>query len=121
MYSSPGIPERDNNTSSSGPYDNLNYTLNSVHEIPYTRPSFNRSVIWTNGDVGLDDRNYSVGYKQVFVDNQVYPMLHSFEAPNVPVTQTPYNQSIFNSTQVQPQTSTKFLQSLRAPGINEGF
>lgn len=130
MFSSPGIDTKEANPTtvqstgiqSTDPTAQLDVTLNSMKEIPYGTPSYNRAVIWTNGDVGLPDETYSVGYKQVPVDNQVQPFLSHLEAPNVPVTQLSYTESIQQSaTQVYESVPNKLLFSLRAPSINEGF
>jgi hypothetical protein len=130
MFSSPGINTNDANENtvsntgiqSNDPTAQLNIALNSVKQIPYTTPSFNRAVIWTNGDVGLDDRQYNVGYKQVPVDNQVAKLFTHFESPELPVTQLPFNESINKSAQkIIDNVPNKMLFSLRAPDINEGF
>lgn len=129
MFSSPGINTinaNENTVQSTGIQSNdptfqLDVSLNSVKEIPYSTPSFNRAVILTNGDVGLPDETYSVGYKQKFVDNQVSLLPFHMEAPNVPVTQLPYRESIQNSNIIYENVPNKLLFSLRAPEINESF
>lgn len=96
----------------------LREQLNSVHEIQYTQPSYNHSYFLS---AGIDDRDYNVGYKQVPVGNQVSVLAHHFEAPEVPVTQLSYKESLFNSTLVQKTVNGTPVIAMRAPGINEGF
>jgi hypothetical protein len=96
----------------------LNQQLNSVL-IQGQNPTFQRAYIMGGG---ISDTDFDVGYKQVFVDNQVSVMVSHFEAPNVPVTQLPFSQAIYNSMQATQQVvDTLINPNLRAPSINEGF
>ncbi len=54
-------------------------------------------------------------------DNNDVTIIDRYEAPNVPVTHTPFNQSIELSTHFQQQVVQPVAYNLRAPSINEGF
>ena len=119
MDSAPGIP------TDMGEYEYtpdpstqaLNVELNSVIQIPYGTPSFNRGSRMATGDEGYRD----MGYKMRFVDNQVTSIAY-YEAPEPALNSLSYSQQIYNSTLVQKQVNGQLVySSLRAPAINEGY
>lgn len=130
MDSAPGIPtkysqglfenEYDDSISTTDPYTSaLNESLNAMTVQVPTQQFYQRARILQYSDVGLDDANYNVGYHHVNVPQEVKVERH-FEAPEVPVTQLPFMQAIYNTTLVQELQSSMPLYSLRAPAINEG-
>lgn len=131
MDSAPGIPtwvdgiggnEIDNNLMPTDHTAVLNEQLNSMVEQVPTTPFYQRAVVLQNAMMGLEDTMYNVGYHQLPVDNQVAPQGYRYESPEVPVTNKPWTQSLYNTTLVQEQVGPIVLyQSYRAPEINEGF
>jgi len=129
MDSAPSLPTRDildpmtsNPNSTVQQYDiysdQLNTQLNSVI-IQNQNPTFQRAFIMGGG---ISDTDFDVGYKMGFVDNQVSVMVSHFEAPDVPVTQLPFSQAIYNSMFATRQVVDNLINpNLRAPSINEGY
>lgn len=118
FFNSPGVPTYEGEVEQKQDVltNQLFNQLRSKVEQEYTQPSYK----WAFGlQSGLDDRNQSVGYKQVPVDNQVSVLQNRFEAPEVPVTQLPFQQNLYNSTLVQETVNGKILYKMRSPGINE--
>ena len=125
FLTAPGIPTTPEgsyiNTQSDPMTVGLRDQLNSV--IPYQPtmpPVFNHWV--RSYGPGIGDENYDVGYKHVFVGNQVTPLVVRYEAPDPWVRHLPYRQLISDSTQFYQQAQNEiYYSNLRAPAINEGY
>lgn len=101
----------------------LNQLLNAVTDQEPTNRFLQRdpASILQYPDVGLyDSMYYPSTYRMLPVDNQV-TQVHHYESPEVPVTNLPFSQALYNSTLVQEQVNGQIVYNLRAPGINEGY
>ena len=126
--SAPGIPMEvggyDTQYHTSSDYASIDPTpqlidmQRSVVEIPYGRPSFERGSRLSPPDYQTQPHPI---YSGAMVGNQVHIPIYNYEAPDVPVSQLPYSQQLYNSTLVQATVNGAVVYNLRAPGINEGM
>jgi hypothetical protein len=118
MYSAPVLPtntdEREQTPDSMSVQ--LDQNLRAI-EIIDTMPSYRHNYILSTPDQG-----YDVGWKEQMVPNEVIVLPYHYESPELPVTQLPYSQAIFDSTLSRKQVNDEVVYTnLRAPGINEGY
>lgn len=123
----PGIPTQDNQSGYNPVYDRITENardhLNQVYPYQPTMPVAFPAYVRTYGP-GVGDENYNVGWHHVPVPSGIIPeaAVGRYESPDVPVSHLPFQQALYNTTLVQRQVSGSFVyQSLRAPGINEGY
>lgn len=98
----------------------LRDALNAEQPYPPTiAPTFYQAVRTTGPGIG--DAQYNVGWHQLPVPAGIKHISH-FESPNVPVTNLPFRENLYNSTLVQKTVNHQIVYSAyRAPAINEGF
>jgi hypothetical protein len=117
MQQAPGIPtdigqyeaQADTNTQA------LNEELNSFVTVGYV------PILQRGARLATPDIDYGKKWTQPVVDNQVVHLAYRYESPDVPHTQLPYSQALYNSTVAQKQATSLLSKSLRSPGINEGY